>query len=188
MTDLWLHKHQINEQHHKVMLDVFVCKSLAARALRQPDIPASASVLAFEFAFRNILCRWSSSLGVRSTCEVRYGGLRGGRSALVVATMKDVVELGDRVAALDANWHSALASCVAWRWCGGKQRAGLARFQRLELVPRSCTRLRIRAFCILGLVLLVSGLNLGVLIHMSDLAMNPASSSTICNIFLIWGQ
>ena len=35
LTYLRLDKHQINEQHHKIMLDIFVGKSFASWTLRQ---------------------------------------------------------------------------------------------------------------------------------------------------------
>ena len=36
--NLRLHKHQINEEHDKVVLNIFIREALAARTLRQPDI------------------------------------------------------------------------------------------------------------------------------------------------------
>jgi hypothetical protein len=45
MTYLRLDQDQINEQHHKVMLDIFVCEALAARALRQAHALAQGTVI-----------------------------------------------------------------------------------------------------------------------------------------------
>ena len=39
-ADLRLYKHQVDEDHHIIVLDVFVRKPLAARALRQTNIAA----------------------------------------------------------------------------------------------------------------------------------------------------
>lgn len=53
-VDLWFHKHQINKQHYKVVLDIFVRKALATRALRQPHVSTRSSVRSLELLFRNL--------------------------------------------------------------------------------------------------------------------------------------
>lgn len=47
MTDLRLDQHQIDEEHHEVVLDVFVREALAARTLRQPHAFAETAVVGF---------------------------------------------------------------------------------------------------------------------------------------------
>lgn len=93
------------------MLDVFIRKSLATRTLRQPDISPSTSTFRLELALRSTLhIRWSF-LWAWSTCEVWDGGFRSGR-AFGIAAVEDMVELGDGVAAFDADWHTALETFI----------------------------------------------------------------------------
>ncbi len=42
-TNLWFNKHQVYKEHHKIMFNVFIRKSSASRALRQPHVPAPSS-------------------------------------------------------------------------------------------------------------------------------------------------
>jgi len=90
------------------MLDIFICKPLAPRTLRQSNISTSNSIFRLELALRSILCIRGSFLGARCTCEVRDGGFGSRRDAFVVAAVEDMVELGDWVAAFYADWHAAL--------------------------------------------------------------------------------
>jgi len=46
-TNLRLDQHQIDKQHHKIMLDIFVREALAARTLRQPHAFAETAVVGF---------------------------------------------------------------------------------------------------------------------------------------------
>lgn len=51
LADLRLYEYQVDEDHHIIMLDVFVRKPLAARALRQTNIAAD-SVRSLSFSTR----------------------------------------------------------------------------------------------------------------------------------------
>ena len=44
---LWFDQDQIDEQHHKVMFDIFVGKALASRTLGQPNSFAERSIICF---------------------------------------------------------------------------------------------------------------------------------------------
>lgn len=48
---LWFHKYQINEQDHKVVLDILVRKTLATGTLRQPYVSTRSSVCSPDFDF-----------------------------------------------------------------------------------------------------------------------------------------
>ena len=113
---LRLHKHQVNEEHHKIVLHVFVCKALTARALRQAYFAARRALLCFassSCAFVDI--KESSSRygrGMRANGR-RFGMVRacgwGGSwgSGWLGVAMEDVIELGNGIAALDADGHAA---------------------------------------------------------------------------------
>lgn len=54
ITHLRLHQHQINKQHHKIVLDVFIRKPSAPRTLHQPYVDSgggslSAATAGFHF-------------------------------------------------------------------------------------------------------------------------------------------
>ena len=88
------------------MLYVFVCETLAPWALCQSHISASYASFGFLSSLA-LLLRWSCGIrtrggGGRFAIEVR------GRSGIVgfLGAVEDVVELGDWVAAFDANGHA----------------------------------------------------------------------------------
>jgi len=66
-TDLGLHEHQIDEQHHKVMLHIFVRKALTSRTLCQSDIRTSGSL---GFNLYDFIYIGACSLGVRDGRKV----------------------------------------------------------------------------------------------------------------------
>jgi hypothetical protein len=46
-TYLWLYKHQINEQYHKIMFYIFIREPFAARALRETHAFSEGPVICF---------------------------------------------------------------------------------------------------------------------------------------------
>ena len=109
---LRLHKHQIDEQHHKIMLHIFIRKPLTPRTLCQSDIRTDPSNSSPAFIFRRrLLC---AHIGLRGAEQVRHGRFGSGCGALVISTMEDVVKLGDGIAAFNANWHAAWILWVTW--------------------------------------------------------------------------
>ena len=122
LAHLWLHKHQIYEQYHKVVLDIFVRKALAAGTLCQPDVSTPSSICALGLYLRSL---WYIRSGLGAACDVGGGILvsrirdgRGGR--LVVSAVEDVVELRDGIATFDAYWHNASeknSHMICARWC-----------------------------------------------------------------------
>ena len=46
-TCLWLYEHQVDKQHHEIMLHIFICKPLAARTLREADAFPERPVVRF---------------------------------------------------------------------------------------------------------------------------------------------
>lgn len=103
ITDLWLHKHQIDKQHNKIMLNVFVRKPLASRALRQPYIPSSSSP-----------CRLDLRSTGRAYLDAIFSGLgrRVVGGAPIVAAMKNMVELRNWVTTFDADGHAKVIYMV----------------------------------------------------------------------------
>ena len=102
---LWLHEHQIDKQHHKIMLHIFVCEPLTPRTLGQSDIRTDPGNSSLASIFRRrLLC---AHIGLRGAEQVRHRGFGGGCGALVVSAVKDVVKLGDGIAAFNADWHTA---------------------------------------------------------------------------------
>ena len=101
---LRLHKHQINEQHHKIMLHIFIRKPLTPRTLCQSDIRTDPSNSSPAFILRRLLC---AHVSLRGTEQVRHGGFGSGCGALMISAMEDMVKLGDGIAAFNADWHAA---------------------------------------------------------------------------------
>ena len=109
---LRLHKHQIDKQHDKIMLHIFIRKPLTPRTLCQSDIRADPGNSSLASIFRRrLLC---AHIGFRGAEQVRHGGFGGGCGALVVSAVKDVVKLGDGIAAFNADWHTARILWVTW--------------------------------------------------------------------------
>ena len=99
-TDLRLHEHQIDKQHHKIMLHIFIRKPLAPRTLRQSHIPPRSPTRNLQFRLH---------FPCRASLNAIFGGFVGagvGGGATFIATVEDVVELGNRVAAFDADGHA----------------------------------------------------------------------------------
>ena len=95
---LRLHKHQIDKQNHKIMLHVFIREPFTSRALRQPYISPRSP---YDSLLSQSICR-----AARCASPGRFGG-RVGRGTPLVAAMEDVVELGDGIAAFDADGHAS---------------------------------------------------------------------------------
>ena len=85
------------------MFHVFVRKSLATRTLRQSDI---SSTCRLNPIFRNLGRVRGSLVGVRGARQIWVRWF-GGRCGALVAT-QDMIQLGDGIAAFDADWHAAL--------------------------------------------------------------------------------
>ena len=116
-TNLWFHQHKINKQNHEVMFDIFIRKPPAPGALRQSHIPTdpstnsllptasfgsySASIKRFRSSRTNASFHSFGSDSLR--CRRRSREV--GPSIAGVAAVRNVVELGDRVAAFNADWH-----------------------------------------------------------------------------------
>ena len=92
------------------MLHIFVCEALATWALCQSHISTSYASFGF-LSLLALLLQWSCGIrirsgGWRSAIEVR------GRSRVIrfLGAVEDVVELGDWVAAFDADWHALVST------------------------------------------------------------------------------
>lgn len=55
---LWFDQDQIDEQDNKIMLDIFVCKTLASRALCQADALSQSTIIGLT------VCRVQAAYGV----------------------------------------------------------------------------------------------------------------------------
>ena len=108
---LRFHKHQIDKQHHKIMLHIFIRKPLTPRTLCQSDIRTDPSNPSPAFIFRRLL---RAHVGLRGAEQVRHGRFGSGCGALVISAVEDVVKLGDWIAAFNANWHAARMLWVTW--------------------------------------------------------------------------
>ena len=108
---LRLHKHQIDKQHHKIMLHIFIRKPLTPRTLCQSDIRTDPSNPSPAFIFRRLL---RAHVGLRGAEQVRHGRFGSGCGALVISAVEDVVKLGDWIAAFNADWHAARMLWVTW--------------------------------------------------------------------------
>jgi hypothetical protein len=74
-THLRLDQHEVDEQHHEIMLDVFVRELVAPRALRQPHAFAERSVVRFR-VFRVQCLHRVPAFDAYGHCIAR--GARGG--------------------------------------------------------------------------------------------------------------
>ena len=99
---LRLHQDQIDKEHNQIMLNIFVGESLASGTLRQAHISTPTSGGSRGEMLWRILPCYGRDWG----CLLSFGIL--GRRALVrfVAAVEDVVELGDWIAAFDADGHA----------------------------------------------------------------------------------
>ena len=111
LTYLRLHKYQIDKQHHKIMLHIFIRKPLTPRTLRQSDIRTDSSNSGLAFILRRLLC---AHIGLRGAEQVRHGRFGSRCGALVVSAVEDMVKLGDGIAAFNADWHAARILWVTW--------------------------------------------------------------------------
>ena len=93
------------------MLHIFIRKPLTPRALCQSDIRTNPSNSSPAFIFRRLLC---AHIGLRGAEQVGHGGFGSGCGALVASAVEDVVELGDGIAAFNADWHAARMLWVTW--------------------------------------------------------------------------
>ena len=108
---LRLHKHQIDKQYHKIMFHIFIRKPLTPRTLCQPDIRTYPSNSSLAFIFRRLLC---AHIRLRGAEQVRDGRFGSGCGALVVSAVEDVIELGDGIAAFNADWHAVRMLWITW--------------------------------------------------------------------------
>lgn len=128
-TNLRFHQHQINKQYHEVMFNIFIRKSLAPGTLRQSHI-STPSLLPFasfgscpasisELRSRRPGAGFNSFGSESRKCRRRSRGL--GPSVAGVAAVRDMVELGDGVAAFDADWHLSPRLTEEYRrWRSGR--------------------------------------------------------------------
>ena len=116
-THLRLHQHQVNKQHHEIVLDVFVREALAPRALRQAHIAPHDATAGLRYLPSGSGGARGLGRGEAGGCGGLRGrvgagaGLGGGIGRLVGPAVQDVVELRHRVAALDTEGH---AWSLAW--------------------------------------------------------------------------
>ena len=110
-TNLRFHQHQINKQYHEVMFNIFIRKPLAPGTLRQSHI--STPSLLPTASFGNCPASIREFRSSRPGASFNSFGSESRRSRSVgpsvagVAAVRDVVELGDGVAAFDTDWHLA---------------------------------------------------------------------------------
>ena len=118
-TNLRFHQHKVNKQYHEVMFDVFICKPPAPGTLRQSYVSTASctnSLLpttSFGHYSANIRKFRSShpgasfhSFGSDSPPRRRRRSRGVGPNVAGVAVaVRNVVELGDGVAAFDTDWH-----------------------------------------------------------------------------------
>lgn len=110
LTYLWFHKHQINEQHDKVVLDILIREALATGTLCQSYISTPSSGRSLGLCFRDL---WYIGDGLLGAWKIGAGLLVSRlrdrrRGDFVVPTVEDVVELRDGIATFDTYWHNAL--------------------------------------------------------------------------------
>ena len=113
---LWLHKHQINEQNHEIMLHVFVRETLASRALSQSHVSTSSSDTArLDGCIRTscLVARCVTGVIVTVKCTTLQvqgwdcfrGGFRAWR--FVTTAVEDVIKLRDGITAFNTNGHAS---------------------------------------------------------------------------------
>lgn len=110
-TNLRFYQHKINKQYHEVMLNIFIRKPLAPGTLRQSHVSTTPSLLPTA-SLGNCPASIRKFRSNRPGAGINSFGLdtrkRRRRSRGVgpsVASVAAVVELGDGVAAFDADWH-----------------------------------------------------------------------------------
>ena len=92
------------------MLHILVCKALTPWALCQPDIATNPSVLWLALGLRCLVCIGARLVRAREACEVWDRRFRRGCCTFGVSAVKNVVKLGDGIAAFYAYWHAAVRS------------------------------------------------------------------------------
>jgi hypothetical protein len=107
LTHLRLDQHEVDEQHHEIMLDVFIRELVAPRALRQPHAFAERPVVRFR-VFRVQCFHRVPAFDAYGHCIAR--GARGGGAGEGVAwvwvwvwTCCEVLELGSGARSLDVG-------------------------------------------------------------------------------------
>lgn len=129
-TNLRFHEHKINKQYHEIMFNIFIRKPLAPGTLCQSHISTTSSLLPTA-TFGNCPVNIRKFRISRPGADVNSFGAdsrkcrrsRGvGPSITGVATMRDVVELGDGIVAFDTDWHlSPRLTDEYIRWRNGRQ-------------------------------------------------------------------